>query len=133
MRQLLPLFGIACLLWSSTGCTKDQEDTGYRAANITFRQDSGYTYLNDTLPAGDTIRIGITVEEGSERLYTFLIDRKYNSDAVQHIDTMPIPSVPFYHDTLFVLRDQPGTEQWTFKAVEGNGDLTSRSLTFTTQ
>lgn len=131
---MLGFLGFASLLWA-TSCTKDQdqENTGYRAASITFRQDSGYTYLNDTFPAGDTLRIGVTVDQGSEHLYTFRLDRKYDNGPVMHIDTVAIPAVPFIYDTMLVLRNQPGTEQWSFIAVEGNGDLTKRSLTFTTQ
>ncbi len=132
---MLILFGTMCLPWLSTGCTKDQDqaDTGYRAAAITFRQDSGYTYLNDTFPAGDTVRIGVTVDQGTEHLVTFRVDRKYDNGPVVHMDTVPIPAVPFHHDAIYVLRNQPGVEQWSFIAVESNGDLTKRSLTFTTQ
>lgn len=123
---------IACLLLGN-GCTKDQDDAGYRAAKITFATGSGYTYKNDTFPAGDTIRIGVTVQEGSKQLRTFLVHRSYNGGPAQRMDSLPIHTMPFRYDTLYALRHQPGTEQWTFSAVEGNGDLTKRSLTFTTQ
>lgn len=114
-------------------CLKDQDDAGYRAADIEFKSDSGYTYLNDTLPAGDSIRVGVTVTEGSERLYTFLVDRKYDNGPVQHIDTLPMHVKPFHLDTVLLLRDVPGVERWTFIAVEGNGDRTQRHLSITTQ
>lgn len=133
MRQLPALLGIACLLWSSTGCTKDQDDEGYRSASIVFKSDSGYTYLNDTLLAGDTIRIGVTIDEGSKRLYTFLANRNFDSGQPQRMDSLHISSVPFHYERQVVLRGQPGVERWTFIAVEGNGDRTQRSLTITTE
>ena len=133
MRIPVPVFSIIVLLFLSSGCTKDQDDKGYRAASFTFRSDSGYTYLDDTLPVGDTIHVGVTVEEGSKHLYTFLVNRTYDTEQPQRMDSLRIPGAPFHYDTTFVLRSQPGVERWTFIAVEGNGDRTQRHLTLTAQ
>ena len=133
MRNFAPVIGIVLLIILSGGCTKDQDDEGYRAASITFRSDSGYTYLNDTLLVGDTIHIGVTVEEGSKRLYTYLVNRTYDTGQPQRMDSLRIPDMPFYYDTTIVLRDQPGVERWTFIALEGNGDRTMRHLTLTAE
>lgn len=133
MRTILFTVALWFILLMGTACTKDQDDQGYRAASITFRSDSGYTYLDDTLPVGDTIHIGVTVEEGSERLYTFMVNRTYDTGQPQRMDSLPIPGAPFHYDTTVVLRDQPGVERWTFIAVEGNGDRTQRYLTLTAQ
>ncbi len=133
MRILIPLFSIIVLLFLSSGCKKDQDDQNYRAVSFTFKSDSGYTYLDDTLPVGDTIRIGVTVEEGSRRIYTFLVNRTYDAAQPQRMDSLRIPGSPFHYDTTIVLRGQPGVERWTFIAVEGNGDRSQQYLTFTTQ
>ncbi len=133
MRNFAPAIVIVILIMLSGGCTKDQDDQGYRAASFKFKSDSGYTYLDDTHPVGDTIHIGVTVEEGSKRLYTFLVNRTYDAGQPQRMDSLHIPSAPFYYDTTFVLRDQPGVERWTFIAVEGNGDRTQRHLTLTAE
>lgn len=133
MRNLAPVIVIVVLIILSGGCTKDQDDQGYRAASFTFRSDSGYTYLDDTLPVGDTIHIGVTVEQGSERLYTYLVNRTYDAEQPQRMDSLRIPGVPFYYDTTIVLRGQPGIERWTFIAMEGNGDRTQRHLTLTAE
>ena len=133
MRNFVPVIVLVVLIILSGGCTKDQDDQGYRSASITFRSDSGYTYLNDTLPVGDTIHIGVTVEEGSERLYTYLVNRAYDAAQTLRMDSLRISSMPFYHETTIVLRNQPGVERWTFIAVEGNGDRTLRHLTLTAE
>lgn len=134
MRKFAPVFIIVVLVILSGGCTKDDpDDPDYRAASINFRSDSGYTYLNDTLPVGDTIHIGVTVEEGSEHLHYFLVERTYAPDQPQRMDSLPIPSVPFHYDTTVVLRGQPGVERWAFITVEGNGYTTLRNLTLTVE
>lgn len=117
----------------ATGCDKDQDDQGYLPASITFATDSGLVYMNDTFPAGDTIRIRVTVAEGSERLYTLLVSGRYNGAPELRMDSLRMHALPFVYDTLYGLRGLPGSEQWTWTAVEGNGDRTSRSLTFVTQ
>lgn len=133
MRNFAPAFIIVVLIILSGGCTKDQDDQGYRAASFKFRSDSGYTYLDDTLPVGDTIHIGVTVEQGSNRLYTFLVNQTLDGGQPQQIVGLPISSTPYYYDTTFVLRDDPGVERWTFIAVEGNGDRTQRHMTLTAE
>ena len=133
MRTTLFTLALGLVLLMGTSCTKDQDDQGYRAASITFRSDSGYTYLDDTLLVGDTIHIGVTVEEGSKRLYTCLVNRTYDSGQPQRMDSLHIPGAPFHYDTTIVLRGQPGLERWSFIAVEGNGDRTQRYLTLTAE
>ena len=133
MRNLIPVFVIVVLMILSGGCVKEQDDQGYLAPSINFNSDSGYTYLDDTLPVLDTIHIGVTVEEGSKRLYTFLVNRTLDNGQPQRMDSLRIPGMPFYYDTVIVLRGDPGVERWSFIAVEGNGDRTQRNLTLTAE
>ena len=133
MRVFLLTIVIFSGLFLSTACTKEQDDQGYQAAKISYSTANGYVYKNDTFPAGDTIRIGVTVEQGTKHLKTLLVYRKYNGGTAQRRDSLPLNAMPFHYDTTYVLHDQPGTEQWTWTVVENNGDRTSRSLLFTTQ
>ncbi len=131
MRKLAFTLVLAAIL--AMGCDKEQDDKGYLPASITFATDSGLVYMNDTFPAGDTIRIRVTVEEGTKRLYTLLVHRRYNGGPELRMDSLSMPALPFTYDTVYALCVQPGTERWSWTAVEGNGDRTRRSLTFTTQ
>lgn len=133
MRVSLLSIGLCSLMLSLIGCHKDQDDLGYEPANITFNQAEGYTYLDDTLQAGDTIRIGVWVEQGSNRLYTFGVKRSFNGGTAELVLELPIDSVPFYHEDAWVLHEEQGLERFSFMAIEGNGDLTRRSLMITTQ
>lgn len=128
MRPFAVLSLLALLL--TTGCTKD-DDEGYRPAGITFRTDSGYTYLNDTVPVQDTLLIGAMVAEGSQRLQTVYVQMRVNGGSWVHKDSVPFTQNPMALDVQAIMGDVPRTEDWSILAVERNGDATRRSLTFT--
>ncbi|MBS1569126.1 MAG: hypothetical protein JST45_06745 [Bacteroidetes bacterium] len=134
MRTLSLFAGITSLLLIGTGCTKeDQDDGGYRAAGITFRSDSGYTYQNDTVGLGDTLRIGAMVAKGSESLDFVYVEMRVNGGNWARQDTFPFTQNPMAVDFQAIMGDVPRTEDWSVLAVEHNGDATRRSLTFTVQ
>lgn len=134
MRHLSLFAGITSLLLIGTGCTKeDQDDGGYRAAGITFRTDSGYTYQNDTVGLGDTLRIGAMVAKGSESLDFVYVEMRVNGGNWIRQDTFPFTQNPMAVDFQAIMGDVPRTEDWSVLAVEHNGDATRRSLTFTVQ
>ncbi|MCO6482098.1 MAG: hypothetical protein J5I62_04835 [Flavobacteriales bacterium] len=128
MRPFAVLSLLALLL--ATGCTKD-DDEGYRSAGITFRSDSGYTYLNDTVPVQDTLLIGAMVAEGSQRLQTVYVQMRVNGGSWVQKDSVPFTQNPMALDVQAIMGDVPRTEDWSILAVERNGDATRRSLTFT--
>jgi len=134
MRTLSLFAGITSLLLISTGCTKeDQDDGGYRAAGITFRSDSGYTYQNDTVGLGDTLRIGAMVAKGSEDLDVVYVEMRVNGGNWAKQDTFPFTQNPMAVDFQAIMGNVQRTEDWSVLAVEHNGDATRRSLTFTVQ
>lgn len=114
-------------------CTKDGDDEVYAPASIVFRTDAGYTFTNDTLDAGDTVHLGVIINEGSEPLRTFYAHFADNGGPAQLFDSLPMSAFPFVYDTSIVLNDTPGSEKWTFTAQEENGDRTQRILTLVTQ
>lgn len=123
---------IAALLSMATSCIKDQDDVGYRAAGITFRTDSGYTYLSDTVAVGDTLLIGAMVAEGSERLETVFVEMRTDGGEWVGHDTVAFAQNPMAFNVQAIMGDVPRTEEWSILAVERNGsNTTRRSLTFT--
>lgn len=134
MRALHALAATALLLLAITSCTKeDQDDGGYRAAGITFRTDSGYTFQSDTVGLGDTLRIGAMVAKGSKDLDVVYVEMRVNGGNWAKQDTFPFTQNPMAVDFQAIMGNVPRTEDWSVLAVEHNGDATRRSLTFTVQ
>lgn len=129
----LRFFLCSAMAASLLSCAKETDDEDYRPASIEFRDGSGYTFLSDTFAMGDTLHVGVIVNEGSEALRTFYADRRYDAGPSERFDSLRMDGFPFVYDTLLVLRDAPGTEKWIFTAEEYNGDRTARILTFVTQ
>ncbi len=126
---ILPALTIMAL---ATSCIKDQSDAGYRAAGITFRTDSGYTYLSDTVSVGDTLLIGAMVAEGSERLQTVFVQMRVNGSDWTDQDTVSFSQNPTAFNVQAIMGDVARTEDWSILAVERNGsNTTRRSLSFT--
>lgn len=118
------------ILLAFVGCSKD-DDQGYRPAGITFRTDSGYTYMNDTVAVNDTLLIGAMVAEGSQRLQTVYVQMRVNGGAWVQKDSLPFTQNPMAFDVQAIMGSTPRTEEWSIMAVERSGDATRRGLTFT--
>jgi hypothetical protein len=114
-------------------CTKDEAVDGSSAANITFRTDSGFVFRNDTVGLGDTLRVGVIVNEGTDALDHFFLSVAYDGGSSTYTDTLEVNTNPFAFQTSLVMRQQAGTEKWTFTVQEPDGDRTLRSLTFLVQ
>ena len=78
MRNLAYCLFSVIIISASTACTKEQTD-GDHAADISFRTDSGYTFLNDTVPISDTLHIGVSVSKGSDNLRSFFVAVAYDN------------------------------------------------------
>jgi hypothetical protein len=119
------------LLVLTAGCEKQDDDLGLRPAGITFRTDSGYTYLGDTVHAGDTLLIGALVAEGSEDLQYLRVEMRSNGGSWNLRDSVPFTQNPMAVDVQAIMGAGAHTEEWGFTALEPDGDGTFRSLTFT--
>lgn len=129
MRPLL-LFAVAALLLASVACEKDEGTEVASGVTITFRIDSGYTYANDTVPQGDTLRIGAVITEGADPLDRFYLSVSYDGTTAIGQDTVNVDTNPFNYEAVHVTRVQSGTEQVIFTVEEADGDRTTRKLTF---
>jgi hypothetical protein len=121
----------AALLLGFSACEKDEGTLASSGVNITFRTDSGYTYANDSVPQGDTVRIGAIITQGSDPIQWFFLSVSLDSGAVQGKDTVHVDINPFTYEAVHVMRTQPGTEQVIFTVQEPDGDRTTRRLIFT--
>lgn len=127
-RILVPLS--VGLLLCTTSCKKDDGTMASSGVSITFRTDSGYTSISDTVPQHDTLRIGATITEGSDPLQHFYLSVAYDDSMAIALDTVSVNVNPFVYVTTHVTRGQAGTEQVIFTVEEPDGDRTTRRLTF---
>ena len=132
MRPLL-LFAIAALLMASAACEKDEGTEVASGVTIIFRTDSGYTYMNDTVPQGDTLRIGAVITEGADPLDRLYVSVSYDNAAAIGQDTVNVGTNPFTYEGIHVTRMQPGSEQVVFTVEEPDGDRTTRKLALSVQ
>jgi len=131
MRKRTLVFGPALLLLTLLSCEKDDGDVGSSGVDITFRTDSGYTYMSDTVAQADTLRIGTVISEGSDPLQRFYLSISLDSASAAGLDTVEVSVNPFTYELMHLTRAQPGTEQVIFTVEEPDGDRTTRRLTFT--
>ncbi len=131
MRKRTLVFGPALLLLTLLSCEKDDGDVGSSGVDITFRTDSGYTYMSDTVAQADTLRIGTVISEGSDPLHRFYLSISLDSASAAGLDTVEVSVNPFTYELMHLTRAQPGTEQVIFTVEEPDGDRTTRRLTFT--
>jgi hypothetical protein len=129
-KALPALLGVISVLLA---CTKDEAVDGSSAASITFRTDSGHVFMNDTVGLGDTLRVGVIVNDGTDALDHFFLSVAYDGGLTEYRDTVPVNSDPFTYEAMLIMRQQAGTEKWTFTVQEPDGDRTLRSLTFLVQ
>ena len=128
MRALQPAFALVLLL--ALSCKKEEGTPASSGVSITFRTDSGFTYLGDTVPQGDTLRVGAIITEGSGDLERFYLAIKLDAGPDTGLDTVDVSTDPFTYEAVHVTRSQAGTEQLIFIAEEEDGDRTTRRLTF---
>lgn len=131
MIRMTVFTAMALVLLLGSSCRKEEDDGGYRAAGITFRMDSGYTYQNDTALVNDTLLIGPMVSEGSRSLYMVYVERSINGGPWQRQDSVPFSANPMTFNVQAIMSPAPCTETWSIVALENGGNTTRRSLTFT--
>ena len=129
MRPILvPLILSLFVLFAS--CQKDEGTPVASGVSIEFRTDSGHTSVSDTVPQGDTLRIGAIITEGTDALERFYLSVSFDSATAVGEDTVDVDSNPFHYEAVHVTRAQPGSEQVIFTVEESDGDRTTRRLTF---
>lgn len=139
MLQNKPTFLVQALLgflafWllTASSCNRDNDGPVVNPT-INFVTDSGYTYLNDTLPLSDTIRVGVIIQQGNENLRVFLVRSFYDQQQPQVTDSLPMGTETFEFEKQIILRGLAGTERWSFGVEENDGDRIWRQLTFVVQ
>lgn len=129
MRPILVLPTLS-LFAVFASCQKDEGTTVASGVSIEFRTDSGYVFAGDTVPQGDTLRIGVVISEGADPLDRLYVCVSYDSTTAIGQDTVNVGTNPFNYEASHITRMQSGSEQIIFTVEEPDGDRTTRRLTF---
>ena len=100
---------------------------------IIFSSGSGYTFQDDTIDMGDTVRVGVTIDKGTDAMHHFKVTVSYDGAVPLVTDSLPMGIDHFEFEKLIIARSQAGTEKWTFGIAENDGDIIRRSLILTVQ
>lgn len=120
-----------------SSCKKDEDEDERNPPAVSFKTDAGYTFADDTVGQGDTIKVGIVATKTEDELNTFNVS--YNYDGASTSTTYYNYSLSaaeydgYSKDTTFVTRSVAGTEKWSFTITDRDGNITTKSFTLTVQ
>lgn len=122
-RKLTIICGLIILaLVLFTGC--DKEEDNLKDPTISFKKSKGYTYINTSVPVGDSVKVGIVAESnGDDNLALFKV---ILNEAT--IDSFSIDK-PKLDVDMTITKGDAATEEWSF-IVKDKGDR-SVSVFFT--
>jgi hypothetical protein len=122
------LIGIAFIF---PGCDK------HIPPDIHFKTDTGYTFSDATVAQGTTIKVGIIGIKKEDPMRTFNISYAYDGAATTTTkETFKLSGseqTNYDKDYEFTVRNQAGTEKWTFVITDKDGNIAKLSLNLTVQ
>ena len=129
------LLSLCVALFGLSSCEPSDNADTKPAVNptIVLTMDSGYTFEDDTIGMGDTVRVGVTIDRGTDAMHHFKVAVSYDGNVPAVTDSLPMGIDHFEFEKVIVSRSQAGTEKWTFGITENDGDVIRRSVTLTVQ
>jgi hypothetical protein len=133
----LRLYGILCtslvvVLISFSSCNKDEP----KSPTLVFKTGAGYTATNITAAPGATIQVGVIADMGTDPLKLIYSEVAYDGANVDSLYTrieVPANQQHYEHDFTITLRNQVGTERWTFNVNDKDGRLTEKEIRIVVQ
>ena len=137
MKKLNILFAILLTAIAFTSCKKEGDDAGIPPA-IVFKTIAGYVSADMVVPKDTTVLIGITATrtEANDILKTFDASRGYDGAASVSFLNNALTSASanvYDYDMPIHVRNQAGTEKYTFTILNKDGLKNSVTLTLTVQ
>lgn len=129
-KYFLPLFAVVVVLVSS--CKKDEN----KAPALNFKVGAGYTAGDVNVSPGTSVTVGVICDEGSDPLHLIYSEVAYDGTNVDSLYTrvwVPEGESHYEVDFQFNVRNQVGTERWTFNVNDKNGRLTEKEIRFVVQ
>lgn len=110
-----------------TSCKKEDP----KPPSLVLKTDSGYTAADVTVPPGTTITVGVICDEGSDSLNLIYSEVAYdgaNVDSLYERYWVPADQTHSEHDFVFTVRNQVGSERWTFNVNDNDGRLVEKEI-----
>lgn len=123
------IIAILAVLLMLPACQKKDDDQ-LASPTIAFSNDSGYVFRNDTVGLEDTLRVGVTITGGDDRIHTFKVLASFDGATDITVDSFLLTTASFEIQKTIITRAVTGTEKWTFWVQEHDGDVYRRALTF---
>lgn len=124
------MFFVTLLLTVSIGCG-DRANPG---PNLEFKVGENYVSQDMPFPVGGTFKVGLTATHGKMiQNLTISVSVNGGADEVQTCgmcDSL-INSTSLDVDFNGVTGNQAGTEKWSFSLSDANGNITTKTITFT--
>ena len=130
-RFIFPVLVVATgILWMS--CKKED----MRPPTLTLKTTSGYLFHDTVVSPGTFIRVGVIADEGADSLNLIYSEVAYdgaNVDSLYSRYWVPNGQTHADHDFTFQVRNQVGSERWTFNVNDNDGRLVEKEIRITVQ
>jgi hypothetical protein len=107
-----------------TSCKKNEEENPQDEMNINLKDDPGYTYTSETLPAGTAVLIGVEAEteKAQDPIIKFNITEAINGGEGSTVYSEDLDSTDFEYDYHYTLDSISGTvHKFTFTITNRDG------------
>jgi hypothetical protein len=126
----------ACVLIITAIACKKKKDA-HVPPDVVFTTGVGYTSADATVAKGDTIKVGVTATKTEDDLKSYNASYAYDgaTTTTTFFNYYLQPSEYLsYSKTLSIpVRNQAGSEKWTFSIVDRDGNITQKTITLTVQ
>lgn len=117
-----------------TSCSKDEDDPQDLKPGINFKGGTGYVSQDVTLTAGEEFKVGINANANSNssaKLNKFVVTRTFNNIPFTVLDST-LNTSNFTIDIIAFANPNAGTERWSFKITDKDGEVNEISFNITT-
>lgn len=116
---------------SSMSCKKDK----HIPPTVNFKTGTGYTSNDGSAARNSTIKVGIIADKVEDDMLTYNVSYAYDGAATTVTNqTFTLAGTEQQHydkDVTFNIRNQAGTEKWTFTITDKDGNIAQKQITFT--
>jgi hypothetical protein len=131
MRNGLLLFAACALLFFGNSCSKES-----KSPTLTLKTGAGYTSTDITAAPGTVIQVGVIADMGTDPLKLIYSEVAFDGANVDSLYTrveVPANQPHYEHDFTITVRNQVGTERWTFNVNDKDGRLTEKEIKIVVQ
>ena len=121
---------LVALSIAAVSCKKDK----HVPPTVTFKTGTGYTATDISIARNTIIKVGIIADKVEDDMLTYNVSYAYDGAATTITSqTFTLAGAEQQHcdkDVTFTLRNQAGSEKWTFTITDKDGNITQKQITF---